>query len=172
MNGFILMVPLFLIRFGLLGFVYKPALKRAAFFAPLQGGEKTAYIFYQISNFFLVLFPLCLKVKIIMPYFLIGISIYIVGILILISSTVAFAKPNQTGLNTDHIYRFSRNPMYAGYFLFYLGCAVLSRSVLLLGALVVFQASAHWIILSEERWCAKEFGEEYTSYMSRVRRYI
>jgi protein-S-isoprenylcysteine O-methyltransferase Ste14 len=38
--------------------------------------------------------------------------------------------------------------------------------------LIFFQISAHWIILSEERWCIKKFGEEYIKYMNRVRRYI
>lgn len=32
--------------------------------------------------------------------------------------------------------------------------------------------SAHWIILAEERWCIKKFGEEYKNYMNKVRRYI
>ncbi len=37
---------------------------------------------------------------------------------------------------------------------------------------IVFQISAYWIILSEERWCVKKFGEEYINYMNKVRRYI
>jgi protein-S-isoprenylcysteine O-methyltransferase Ste14 len=37
---------------------------------------------------------------------------------------------------------------------------------------LVFQISSHWIILSEERWCVKQFGDEYIDYMKRVRRYI
>jgi protein-S-isoprenylcysteine O-methyltransferase Ste14 len=37
---------------------------------------------------------------------------------------------------------------------------------------LVFQISAHWIILSEERWCVNKFGQEYINYMNKVRRYI
>jgi len=37
MNGFLLLIPFFLIRFGLLSFLNKQALPRAAHFAPMRG---------------------------------------------------------------------------------------------------------------------------------------
>ena len=43
MNAIVLMIPLFLIRFGLLGLINKKALSRAAFFAPLEENEKAVY---------------------------------------------------------------------------------------------------------------------------------
>lgn len=171
-NAFLLMIPLFLIRFGLLGIINKAALSRAAFFAPVEGGEKGAYLFYQISNAFITLYPLFLKIQMKQPTFFIGLCAYVLGIAILIISTVAFAKPNQSGLNTKGIYGVSRNPMYIGYFMYYLGCAILIRSVLQFIALLIFQIAAHWIILSEERWCIHKFGSEYINYMNRVKRYF
>ena len=42
----------------------------------------------------------------------------------------------------------------------------------LAAALACFQGSAHWIILAEERWCLKNFGESYRQYMRRVHRYF
>lgn len=50
MNGFILLVPFFLIRFGLLWFRDKESVLRAAHFAPMVGNERAAYWLYQISN--------------------------------------------------------------------------------------------------------------------------
>ena len=50
--------------------------------------------------------------------------------------------------------------------------ALLTRSVLLFGLVAVFQISAHWVILAEERWCLEQFGERYRRYMGKVRRYI
>lgn len=172
MNAFLLMIPLFLIRFGLLALINKAALRRAALFAPLKGKEKAAGLFYQATNLFLIFYPLFLRVKIETPHFLIGLSLYLVGTIVLIASTIAFAKPNSNGLNTKGVYKFSRNPMYLGYFLYFLGCAGLTSSALLFLVLLVFQASAHWIILSEERWCLDKFGEEYQRYSKRVGRYF
>ena len=148
MNAFFTVIPLMLIRFGILSILSKEALKRAAFFAPLIGKEKPAYWFY------------------------IGLVIYGLGVLLCLLSVLNFAKPKESGINIKGLYQFSRNPMYVAYFIYFLGCVLLTQSLILLTMLLVFQISAHWIILSEERWCIKTFGQEYINYMNKVRRYI
>lgn len=163
MNAFLLMIPFFLVRFGLLGLRNKEALARAAAFAPMQGAERVAYLFYQASNVLIFLYPFFLQVQTTPPSFWAGLALYLIGLAVLILSTLAFAKPGQNGLNTGGIYRLSRNPMYVAYFLYFLGCAVLTRSWLLLLFLLVFQTAAHFIILAEERWCLGRFGSEYAS---------
>lgn len=80
--------------------------------------------------------------------------------------------PDDMGMNRNGIYKFSRNPMYAAYFICFAGMAVLTRSLVLLAVVMVFQVSAHWIILAEERWCMEKFGTAYGQYMKEVRRYI
>ncbi|WP_312448202.1 methyltransferase family protein [Lacrimispora sp.] len=172
MNAFLLIIPLFLIRFGLLKMINKDALSRAALFAPLEGGEKVAYLFYQLSNAFIILYLVFLKIQTKPPLFFIALLIYILGISVLIISTVNFAKPEQSGINTNGIFKISRNPMYIGYFIYFSSCVLLTHSILLLISLLVFQISAHWIILSEERWCVNKFGTEYINYMNKVKRYI
>lgn len=172
MKAITLIIPLMLIRFGLLGMLNKDALRRAALFAPLEYNERKAFITYQISNIILILYPFALIIHTGTWLFPAGLFIYGAGICVLIASTVSFAKPEQSGINRSGIYKFSRNPMYMGYFIYFLGCVMLTHSLLLLAALVIFQVSAHWIILSEERWCSNQFGIEYDRYMKTVRRYF
>ena len=172
MNGFLLLIPFILIRFGLLSILNKEGLKRAAFFAPLFGKEKAAYWFYQISNILIFVDLFFLKITT-DPYWLyVGLATYGLGVLLCLASVSNFAKPAENGINLKGLYRISRNPMYVAYFIYFLGCVLLTQSLLLLAILMVFQISAHWIILSEERWCIKKFGEEYKNYMNEVRRYI
>lgn len=115
MNGFILLLPFFFIRFVVLAVLDRTSLQRAAMFAPLKGNEKTAYYIYQLTNAGVILYPFFLTVKPkLSPLFLVG----------LISS------PDKSGLNTDGIYRFSRNPMYVSYFVCFLGMALLTSSPL------------------------------------------
>lgn len=172
MNAILILIPFILIRFGLLGILDKEALKRAAFFAPLLGKEKAAYWFYQISNILLFVYLCFLKITT-NPYWLYtGLVIYGSGVMVCIVSVANFAKPADNGINLKGLYRISRNPMYVAYFIYFLGCVLLTQSLILLAMLMVFQISAHWIILSEERWCVKKFGEEYINYMNKVRRYI
>ena len=172
MNGFLLLIPFILIRFGLLSILNKEGLKRAAFFAPLIGREKVAYWFYQISNILIFVYLFFLKITADPYWFYTGLVTYGLGVLLCLASVSNFAKPAENGINLKGLYRISRNPMYVAYFIYFLGCVLLTQSLLLFSILMVFQISAHWIILSEERWCVMKFGEEYINYMNKVRRYI
>lgn len=169
----ILLLPFFLIRFGLLSCLSKKAVQRAAHFAPVLGKERAAYWLYQLSNAALLVSLFFLKVVLSPGWlFLTGAAVYAVGALLLTLSVFAFAAPSENGLQQTGLYRFSRNPMYVSYFLFFLGCALLAQSLPYLLFLVVFQLSAHWIILSEERYCLGQFGDAYARYMKKVRRYL
>lgn len=172
MNAFLTVIPLILIRFGLLRILDKEALKRAAFFAPLIGKEKVAFWFYQISNILLFVYLCFLKIKTDSYWFYMGLVIYGLGVLLCLVSVLNYAKPEKDGINRKGLYQVSRNPMYVAYFIYFLGCLLLAQSLVLLAILLIFQISSHWIILSEERWCLKKFGQEYIDYMNKVRRYI
>ena len=174
MNASLLWIPFILARFGLMALLHKTALKRAAHFpAMVTRGEKAAYVLYQLSNIAIFVCMFFLQVKFTpMVVFYIGCAIYIIGIILLITAVIAFAFPLEEGLNVKGIYAFSRNPMYVAYFVFFIGCVVLTQSLVLCGLVLLFQITAHFIILAEERWCLAVFGEAYRQYMVRVRRYF
>ena len=106
MNGFILMLPLFFIRFVLLGWLNSTALKRGAHFAPMAGAQKIMYVLYQMTNVVLILFPLFHRVHGSAPLLVLGGVTYVLGVGILLAATISFAKPNEQGLNTTGSYRF------------------------------------------------------------------
>ena len=173
MNGFILLLPFFLIRFGFLSLLNKKAVQRAAHFAPVQGKEVIAYWIYQIATVGIILYPLFLHtIADFSIIFYIGLIFYGLGCAALFITIINFSFPNDMGLNTKGIYRFSRNPMYVSYFFYFVGMALLTLSVLLFCMVLIFQISAHWIILAEERECIKKFGISYEQYMKKVRRYL
>lgn len=172
MNAFITVIPIFLIRYGLLGAINRKALGRAAHTPLPNEREAAAFSVYQLANVLIVLYPIALKVRTDPPWFVTGLAVYVLGNILYAASVVDFARPKTNGINLNGLYRFSRNPMYVASFVYFAGCVLLTRSLVLLGLLVVYQASTHWIILAEERWCVRQFGEEYVGYMSRVKRYV
>lgn len=173
MNGFLFLIPFFLIRFGLLTLLSKKAIGRAALFPPCCGKEKIAYWLYQFSNLGIFVVLLFLSVPLTVSWqTIVGFIGYGIGLLLCAISVIHFAFPAQNGLNTNGIYRFSRNPMYLSYFIYFLSLCLLTRSWILFGMVMVFQVSAHWIIRAEERWCLETFGEDYRNYMKKVRRYL
>ena len=171
--AFLLLFPFFLLRFGLLSLLSREAVARAARFAPLKEGERWAYWVYHASNAALLMGLLFSRVRASPSWLFFTAAVVCgVGLLLLALSVVGFASPAPSGMSGNGLYRFSRNPMYVAYFVFFLGCALLVQSVPLLLFLAAFQLSAHWIILAEERWCLEKFGPEYRLYCARVRRYL
>jgi protein-S-isoprenylcysteine O-methyltransferase Ste14 len=77
-----------------------------------------------------------------------------------------------TDLKTEGIYRLSRNPMYLGFNLFTLASIAYSINIITavmgLYSIIVY----HFIILGEEAFLEKRFGNDYMKYKGRVRRYI
>lgn len=169
----LLLIPFLLIRFPFLAHLSKKALSRAAYFAPVQGEGKIAYMIYQLSNLALFITSFFLEIKFdFSVFFYAGVAIYLFGLALCAISMRDFARPDANGMNTKGLYRYSRNPMYVAYFVCFLGIAFLTKSMIFFLILVIFQTAAHWIILSEERWCLEKFGKSYQDYQDRVRRYI
>ena len=173
MNGFLLLLPFLAVRFGLLATLNKSAIQRAGYFAPVQGYERIAYYIYQVSNTGLFLYLIFLRVRVdfSLPFYA-GVLCYFLGISLCAISILNFSSPNAIGLNVNGIYQCSRNPMYIAYFICFIGMALLTQSLILFGIVLIFQISAHWMILAEERWCLENFGEAYKKYMKKVHRYI
>lgn len=74
---------------------------------------------------------------------------------------------------TSGPYRFSRNPMYLGLVLLYGGAAVILALVwalLLLIPLVVYTQVR--VILPEEQYLTRAFGDTYRDYTAKIRRWI
>ncbi|HVY55791.1 MAG TPA: isoprenylcysteine carboxylmethyltransferase family protein, partial [Thermodesulfobacteriota bacterium] len=81
-------------------------------------------------------------------------------------------KPATTVL-TDGIYAYSRNPMYAGLILFLVAVSILLNNLWILIFTPVFIAVMRkGVIEREELYLEEKFGEEYTDYKKRVRRWI
>lgn len=76
-------------------------------------------------------------------------------------------------LLTSGAYRLSRNPMYTGLAIAYLGLALLFGSwwPLALWPLVIL-AIRQLVIRPEEEYLTQRFGQTYTDYQSRVRRWL
>ena len=81
-------------------------------------------------------------------------------------------KPS-TVLATDGLYRFSRNPIYLGFAITYVGLAIAMDSVLVLVLLIpCLWIVDRFVIQREERYLSAKFGADYDAYRARVRRWL
>ena len=111
----------------------------------------------------------------------IGMIIIIFGLLLAIPALRQFFKTKNTivlikpanSLQTTGIYSRTRNPMYLSLLLIYLGMAfIFGNWWTLILVPLLFILVTYRIIMPEERYLGRAFGEEYVAYKSRVRRWL
>lgn len=110
-----------------------------------------------------------------------GLIVGAVGVALMIAGAGLFVKlginvrPDRPSsrLVTSGIYRFTRNPMYLGMSLFYLGLALLFDSIIAIVLLpVIIVIIRTQVIAREERYLDVKFGADYRAYTTRVRRWL
>jgi protein-S-isoprenylcysteine O-methyltransferase Ste14 len=76
-------------------------------------------------------------------------------------------------LVTKGPYRISRNPMYTGLTAAYVGAALWVGTwwPLMIAPLPVL-ATHRWVVVPEEEYLERRFGDEYERYQSQVRRWL
>ena len=170
LNGLALLFPLILARFGIMLALNPNALRRADVTPPVENEARWAMPVYMLSEFLLVAYPFFLTIKGTAVWLLVGVPLMAAGLALVALSALAFAH-NQ-GQLSDGVYRVSHNPMYVGYFLYFVGIGLVTASWLYLLLAAVEQIALYWIIRAEERWCLAEYGEAYRHYSQTVPRYL
>jgi protein-S-isoprenylcysteine O-methyltransferase Ste14 len=113
----------------------------------------------------------------------VGVALIVIGLIIVALGLRSFeavaTTPNPTRpedatkLVTSGIYSFSRNPMYVGDAIMLAGIAVWAENVLNLVPLAAFIAYIdRFQIAAEEVALAEKFGDRYTAYCRKVRRWL
>jgi len=78
-----------------------------------------------------------------------------------------------TVLLTGGAFRLSRNPMYLGMVVSYVGLALLFNSLWAIVLLPLALVVVHFTVIKrEEGYLEQKFGEEYRAYKARVRRWL
>ena len=78
-----------------------------------------------------------------------------------------------TALVTSGVYRLTRNPIYLAMVLLIIGLAVTLDNVWLLALAAIFQQIIRWgVIAREEPFLEAKFGDQYSAFKQRTRRWI
>ena len=110
-----------------------------------------------------------------------GYVLVIIGLGLAFSAANRFMQAHTTidpqgsvsSIVTNGSYRFTRNPIYLGFTCFLIGFLLLFKSYwgLILSPIFILLMNT-LVIQHEEAYLEKKFGETYTSYKSRVRRWL
>ena len=115
------------------------------------------------------------------PYNFIGVIPLLIGIFMVVSTGKRFRKvktqihtfKKPKKLVTDGMFQYSRNPIYLGFTAALLGVAFLFGSLTaLIPVLFFFLAANFWYIPFEEKNMQMVFGQSYSFYSRKVRRWL
>jgi protein-S-isoprenylcysteine O-methyltransferase Ste14 len=115
-------------------------------------------------------------------YQYLGISLFLMGLFVLLHCIIRFAVVGRGTLSpidptkklvTSGIYRYTRNPMYLGVMITLMGEVIFFKSyplgIYLLIMALIFNL---FILVVEEPRLHEDFGDEYSQYRNKVRRWL
>ena len=105
-------------------------------------------------------------------FWLFGFALLFAGRLGLGASFRIGSPTEETGLETGGLFRISRNPMYVGVFSTLIAASLYTLNPVVIAVAVFVVAVHHKIVLAEEEFLRRAFGEKYAAYSARVRRYL
>ena len=117
--------------------------------------------------------PVFLPLKLNTIWFYAGLIVYIVGTTMEYLAIYSFATTPVDKPVSKGIFRYSRNPMYLGIFVLFIGISLVSISW------IYFLIALIWIIIThvkeipiEESECTKKYGADYTEYMEKTPKWL
>jgi protein-S-isoprenylcysteine O-methyltransferase Ste14 len=110
----------------------------------------------------------------------VGVLLCVAGLLLLFLSLVSFGKSFRVGIDQDRpdklvttgVFALSRNPIYAAFGFVMLGQFLLFSNWILLVYMMAGVFLFHRQVLREEEYMRSHYGQEYSEYCDRVRRYL
>ena len=139
---------------------------------PLNDTEKkldwTAVMFFLAFVIYSFFLPLNLG----SAWLYIGLFVYLFGMIFAIIAAINLLNTPLDRPATKGLYRISRNPIYLGTYLIFIGIGIACASWLLLVLIAVFMILQNILIAPEERWCLEKYGDIYREYMNRTPKWI
>jgi protein-S-isoprenylcysteine O-methyltransferase Ste14 len=171
-NAYLLMLIYFVV--SMVPFLFTKN-KRSKEISPTNIKDDFGKVLYWL-NF--TIFFIAILVSIFLPIvfdsilFYIGITAYIVGIIIVVSVCISWIKTTKGNPVTKGMYKYSRNPMYLSFFFCYIGIGIVTASWVFLMLTFVYILITILFVDYEEEFCLDKYGDDYKDYMKNTPRWL
>lgn len=170
-NAWLLILP-HVILAPILAIIYKKGTKRVANMSWYGKKEKIMAIINHIFYYGIIIISIWVPLQLTSIFFYFGLTLCIISLLLYIIAYSNYASTPPDKLVVKGMYKLSRNPLYFTSLIVFLGIIIASLSWIILVLTIIYIITNHYIILLEERYCLKEYGEEYQKYKEKVPRYF
>ena len=170
-NAWIFM-SVFILQMGVMFLLNKEASNRSHAIIKAKRTKLERVIAY-IANFIwlmAMIYSIFLPIKVEGSWFIIGLFIFIIGLLLLAAATYNFVTTPSEQLITNGIYKFSRHPMYLATFFICLGSGISALSWLFIAMSIIIAICFYQEAIIEERYCLDRYADAYKEYMAKTPR--
>ena len=170
-NAWLLCVPLLIQGFLIAG-TRRDVAKRMSDMTGYSAKEKVATTVASLAPYVFMVVTVWTPFTNTMPLLVVGAVLYLAGMGSFLATIRVFASAPTNQPIERGPYRLSRNPLYVSTAFVFLGICLVTTNVVLLAILVAMSIPQHFMILAEERACARRFQDSYRRYAESVPRYL
>lgn len=169
-NAWIFIIPFIVYWFVGIKFLFSKRMPES----PSLKGSKVNIISWVLvlimfGSFFYSIF---VPIKLEPIWFSVGLVVYLLGLVLITLSMVSFATTPIDKPVTKGVYRYSRNPMFFGFFLEYFGIAFACVSWVYLVLTILFILVMIYLSPFEEAITLGHYGKPYKEYMKRTPKWL
>lgn len=172
LNGWVLLAFEFLIQGTLLLVFPKDVVARLFDRSGWSVKQRVYLILGKVFSLLTLLLIILTPLKFNSDIFILGMILYIVGVVGLVVAMYNFKDTPLDQPVTRGLYKISRHPQIVALFIYLLGVCLAIGSWVAIFALVMSKIFQHFSILAEEEVCLNRYGESYRAYLDRVPRYF
>jgi protein-S-isoprenylcysteine O-methyltransferase Ste14 len=121
---------------------------------------------------FTFLYSIFLPLKLGTFWFLAGLPIYLLGLVMVLMVSISFSTAPLGEPLSKGVYAISRHPGYLGFFLGCVGTGLACASWVFLLCALIWIVAWHFGVIEEERFCLERYGDAYRQYANRTPRWI
>jgi protein-S-isoprenylcysteine O-methyltransferase Ste14 len=169
-NAWILIIPLIVFWITGVKFLFSKRMPEAT--PPSERMKKILSHLLVIIMFGSFIYSIFMPLKLETNWLLIGLVLYLVGLVLITITMINFANTPIDKPVTKGIYRYSRNPMFIGWFLLYFGIAIACISWIYIVITVFFILIIAYLSPFEEAVTLGHYGKSYKEYMERTPKWI
>ena len=168
-NAWILIIPLIVFWIGGVKFLFSKRMPEAT--PPSEKNKILSYLLV-IIMFGSFIYSIFMPLKLVTIWFSIGLVVYLVGLVLIAITMINFSTTPMNKPVTKGVYRYSRNPMFIGWFVLYFGIAIACISWVYIVITVLFILIMAHLSPFEEAITLEHYGKPYKEYIERTPKWI
>jgi protein-S-isoprenylcysteine O-methyltransferase Ste14 len=169
-NAWIFIIPLIVFWIGGVKFLFSKRMPEAT--PPSERKNKILSNLLVIIMFGSFIYSIFMPLKLGTIWFFIGLVVYFVGLVLIAITMINFATTPLDKPVTKGFYRYSRNPMFIGFFLVYAGIAITCISWIYMVLTIIFIFIVNYLSPFEEAITLEHYGKTYREYMEKTPKWI